>query len=101
MKFMKYLKQLAVATLFAGVLVAPFSSYADDEKKTEKAKPYLLKTCVVTDEKLGGEMGDPFVFVHDGQEIKLCCKSCLKNFKKDPAKYLKRVDAAAKKDKKS
>ena len=100
MKTMKCLKHLAVATLIAGVLVAPFSSQAVDEKKAEKAKPYPLKTCVVSDEKLG-EMGEPYSFTQGGQEIKLCCKSCLKDFKKDPAKYLKKVEAAEKKSKKS
>ena len=97
---MKVLKQLAVAALLLGVLTAPFRSGAADEKKAEKAKPYPLKTCVVSDEKLG-EMGDPYVFTERGQEIKLCCKSCLKDFKKDPAKYLKKVEAVEKKNKKS
>ncbi len=97
---MKCLKQLAVATLLAGILITPFSTRAADEKKAEKAKPYPLKTCVVSDEKLG-EMGDPYVFTEKGQEIKLCCKSCLKDFKKDPAKYLKKVEAAEKKNNKS
>ena len=94
---MKHLRKLAGLTLVAGLLVAPISSRAAEEKK---AKPYPLKTCVVSDEKLG-EMGKPYVFTHEGQEIQLCCKSCLKDFKKDPAKYLKKVDAAQKKDKKS
>ena len=97
---MKCLKHIAIATLLAGVLVAPLSSRAE-EKKAEKAKPYPLKTCIVSDEKFGGDMGDPYVFTHNGQEIKLCCKSCLKDFKKDPAKYMKKVEAAEKKNKKS
>jgi len=97
---MKCLKHIAIATLLAGVLVAPLSSRAA-EKKAEKAKPYPLKTCIVSDEKFGGDMGDPYVFTHNGQEIKLCCKSCLKDFKKDPAKYMKKVEAAEKKNKKS
>ena len=96
---MKSLKHLALGALLAGVLAAPFSSNAD-EKKAEKAKPYPLKTCIVTDEKLG-EMGPPHVFTHEGQEVKLCCKSCMKDFKKDPAKYLKKVDSASPKAKKS
>jgi len=100
MKSMKNLKHLAVAALLAGVLIAPFSTHAA-EKKSEKAKPYPLKTCIVSDEKLGGDMGEPYVFTYNGQQIKLCCKSCLKDFKKDPAKYLKKVEAAEKKDKKS
>jgi YHS domain-containing protein len=61
-------------------------------KKVE-AKPYKLTTCIVSDEKLG-EMGEPFVFTHEGQEIKLCCKSCKKKFDKDPAKYLKKLSEA-------
>jgi YHS domain-containing protein len=46
-------------------------------------------------------MGDPFVFVHDGREIKLCCKNCQKDFNKAPAKYIKKLDEAAAKEKKS
>jgi hypothetical protein len=44
----------------------------------------------VSGEKLG-EHGKPYVFTHEGQELKLCCKPCLKDFKKDPAKYLKKL----------
>ena len=100
MKNMKCLKPIAVATLLMGFLAAPFTSGTADEKKAEAAKPYSLKTCPVSDEKLG-EMGKPYVFTHEGREVKLCCKSCLKDFKKDPAKYMKKVEAAEKKEKKS
>ena len=65
------------------------------EQKSEKAKPYPLETCVVSGEKLDS-MGKPYVFTHEGQEIKLCCKSCLKDFKKDSAKYIKKIDEAQK-----
>lgn len=69
-----------------------------EEKKVAK-KEYPLDKCIVSDEKLG-EMGKPFVFTYEGQEIKLCCKSCQKDFKKDPAKYLKKLkDAQAEKAK--
>ncbi len=63
---------------------------------TPKPFPASLKTCVVSDEKLG-EHGKPYVFTKDGQEIKLCCKSCLKDFNKDPEKYLKLISQQAKK----
>jgi hypothetical protein len=63
-----------------------------------KAKPYPLKTCVVSDEKLG-EMGAPYVFTHEGREVKLCCKSCLKDFNKKSAEYMKKIEAAEKKGK--
>ncbi len=73
-------------------------AFAADEKKAVKAKPYPLKTCVVSDEKFGGDMGEPYVFTHEGREVKLCCKGCLDDFKKDSAKYVKKMEAAEKKD---
>ena len=57
----------------------------------ENVKPYPLDTCIVSGEKLGG-MGTAVTFVHNGQEIKLCCKHCRKTFDKDPAKYLKKLE---------
>lgn len=88
---MKILPQTTVMFLLCGLLVAPLVGLS-----AEKAKPYPLKTCVVSSEKLGGDMGDPYVFTHEGREIKLCCKSCLKDFKKDSAKYIKKIEAAEK-----
>ena len=62
-----------------------------------KATPDLLKTCPVSGEKLDGDMGKPFTFVYKDQEVKLCCKSCKKDFDKDPEKYIKLIRAADKK----
>lgn len=53
-------------------------------------KPYPLTTCIVSGEKLG-EMGKPVVIIKDGQEVKLCCKSCVKDFNKEPEKFLKEI----------
>jgi hypothetical protein len=88
--------------LTAGAVIAlPLAGFAADEKKAEKPKPYILKKCVVSDEELD-EKGDmkPYVFTHEGREIKLCCESCLKDFKKDSAKYIKKIEEAEKKQKK-
>lgn len=74
----------AVASSFAG----PSHPQSKEEKKA--VKDYPLDTCIVSGEKLG-EMGKPVSFVHDGQEIKLCCKGCRKDFDKDPGKYLKEL----------
>lgn len=90
---MKKLIPLLIASLLAATL------WASAEDKMEAAKPYPLEKCLVSDEKLG-EMGKPYVFTHEGQEIKLCCKSCLKDFNKEPAKFLKKLNAAGKPDKK-
>lgn len=57
------------------------------------AKPYPLDKCIVSDEKLGVE-GKPVVFVHEGQEIKLCCQDCRKDFDANPAKYLAKLPKA-------
>src|SRR5438874_962601 len=94
---MKSFKSLTLGLLLAGLVVAPF---AQAEDATVKPKAYVLKNCPVSDEKLGGDMGDPYVFTYGktkespGREIKLCCKSCLKDFDKDPKKFLKKIDKA-------
>jgi len=54
---------------------------------------YPLTTCVVSGEKLG-EMGEPHVIVHEGTTVKFCCKSCLKDFNEDPAKYIAMIKEA-------
>lgn len=74
---------LAVAAfaLLAGCATA-------DKTTASNEKRYPLKTCVVTDEKLGK---DAFTFVHNGQELKTCCEGCREDFDKEPAKYLKKL----------
>ena len=57
---------------------------------------YKLTTCVVSGEKLGGEMGDPIDHVFGNRLVRFCCKSCVKDFGKDPLKYLALLDAGAK-----
>ena len=39
-------------------------------------------------------MGKPYVFTYEGQEVQLCCKDCKKKFDKDPATYMKKLEAA-------
>ncbi|MEP2775645.1 MAG: YHS domain-containing protein [Luteolibacter sp.] len=39
-------------------------------------------------------MGEPYVFEHEGTTVKFCCKSCLKDFNKDPEKYIKQIKDA-------
>lgn len=90
---MKSTKYLITSALALAMLAGPLSSLAADQKAKAKLKPYPLKTCVVTGEKLGG-MGDAYTFEYEGREIKLCCKGCLKDFKKEPAKYIKKLEEA-------
>lgn len=78
---------LLVTALAASALAA------DAAGDTPKPKPYVLDTCIVSGDKLGG-MGDPVVVVRDGREIKFCCKGCIKDFDKDPAAFVKKIEAA-------
>jgi hypothetical protein len=92
---MKQTKHILTAVLLVGLTAGTLSIRAADQ---DKPKPYPLDKCVVSDEKLG-EHGKPYVFTHEGQEIKLCCKDCLKDFKNEPEKYLKKIEAAGKEKK--
>ncbi len=99
---MKLLSKLTAALLTATFLAAPFAAFAADaskdkadNKKTDKSK-YPLKTCVVSDEKLDS-MGEHYVFTYEGKEVQLCCKSCKKDFDKNPKKFVKKLNDAEKK----
>ena len=95
---------LAVA---AALFFIPSASRAADTNSPASAKsptPYPLKICVVSGDKLGGDMGDPVVFVYQdkakgiNQEIKFCCSMCKPKFLANPDKYMKTIkDAEAKK----
>lgn len=95
------MKALLTAILLGGVVASGLTVRGDSGHSDKKPKPYPvnLKTCVVSGEEINdkGSM-KPHAFVHEGQEVKLCCKSCLKDFNKEPKKYLKKIDEAAKKE---
>ena len=84
----------------AGELIAPTDQ--DAAWLTEARAAYPLKTCLISDEELGG-MGAPveFIYCQPGQAdqlVRFCCKMCVPKFKKDPAKYLALLKAGAKPD---
>ncbi len=104
---MKTPKSLLTAMLFAG-LATTVALRADEKKhehhdqsaasaKDEKAKPYPLDFCLVSDEKFEKSDMKPFELVHEGQTIKFCCKNCVKDFKKDPKKYVTKLGEEVKK----
>jgi YHS domain-containing protein len=72
---------------------AALKKLVEAEKKGAKEHPFKGDKCPVSGEKLDA-MGKPFVIVYADQEVKLCCKGCLKDFKKEPAKYLPSAKAA-------
>jgi YHS domain-containing protein len=50
----------------------------------EQLPTYPLTTCPVSHDSLEA-MGKPMDLLHEGRLVRLCCKSCVKEFKKDPA----------------
>ena len=80
---------------FSATAAYPASETAAPPTAAKAAYP--LKTCVVSDEKLGG-MGKPVTYVYQraGQPdrtVMFCCKACIRKFEKEPAKYLAKLDA--------
>lgn len=68
---------------------------AGETKRANAGKEkYPLSVCVVTGEKLGS-MGDPHVIEYEGRMVKFCCAHCEKTFRKNPKKYLAKLDKAA------
>lgn len=89
----RFVHTASVALLLAG---AVGTGIAQAQQTSKKPRPYPLDTCLVSGEKLGSGGMKPHVFTHEGREIKLCCKDCLKDFNKEPAKFIKKLEAAAK-----
>jgi YHS domain-containing protein len=88
----------AVAVAVSAINIA---NAADSKESKSKVKPYTLDYCIVSGEKLGGSMGKPHVITYEGREIKFCCAGCEGVFKKDPAKYIKKIEEAEKAKSKS
>jgi len=91
---MKTLKRILVITTLAtaalGTLAISSCATAATSTTQANVKPYPLKTCIVTDSKLGS-MGDPVTKVYNGQEVKFCCAPCVKKFEANPEKYLTKI----------
>jgi len=102
---MKLLSVSLVALLLSGAALA---FQQGDAKAAQAAAPaakpeaeviaqqlpsYPLVKCPVSGEELGG-MGKILDIVHEGHLVRLCCKACVKEFQKDPAKTLKSIEEA-------
>jgi len=94
---------LMLATSFAtgSSVFAAETSAAVAADSAAGVAAYPLTTCVVSGDKLeAGDMGPIIEYVHkeEGKPdrlVRLCCKGCVKDFKKDSAKFLKKIDDAA------
>ncbi len=102
MKFFNRIGRRVAGGLFLAAACAaiPAILHADGANPAAASKPvpYPLDTCVVSGDKLGGDMGAPIVFVYTNnganQEIKFCCPMCKPTFLKEPDKYMKIIKEA-------
>jgi YHS domain-containing protein len=92
---MKSLDRLQKLIMSGAALLALTVLTVRAEDRKDAPKPDKLTTCPVSGDKLG-EMGKSYTFEYKGREVKLCCKDCKKDFDKDPAKYMKKIEAADK-----
>ena len=94
--------------LLAATLVASAVAFAADARKpsppvasAEAKAAYPMTTCVVSDDNLEpNTMGGPVDYFYKvaGQPdrlVRFCCRDCVKDFEKEPAKYLAKIDEAA------
>jgi YHS domain-containing protein len=93
---MKSLLGSLVVCLVLGLTCSLSFAAADKAKDAEKAKP-INKKCPVE----GGDVDPAVTTVYKGKTIGFCCDTCPPDFKKDPEKFMKKVNeelAAEKKD---
>ena len=91
------MKTKSTIVLLTAVLFGSTFAFADAAKPAGVPKDYPLTKCVVSNEALG-EHGKVVKVSNAGTDVYLCCKSCVKDFAKEPEKFTKMVkDAAPKK----
>jgi hypothetical protein len=95
--------KILFTTLSALLLAGSALAFQDGEKAqksemtdaaviAQQLPSYPTTKCVVSDEPLDA-MGEPIDQVVDGRLVRLCCKGCIKQLKKDPAKVIAQIDA--------
>jgi YHS domain-containing protein len=90
--------------LFATLILSSFIVFAQvpsDEQEPVSKPGCGEKTAVEKSENLqtdcpvmGGEINKEIFVDHEGKRIYFCCQSCVDTFKKDPAAYMKKLEAS-------
>jgi len=79
---------IGIMVLASGTVkaVTPLGSAKNLVKKVEKEK-IEQKICPV----MGGKINPKLYYTYKGRKIYVCCPGCISAVKKDPEKYLKKV----------
>ena len=95
---------LLMGGFILSVAMAPLALASEKSDKMDKLKAtYPLTTCPVSGEKLGSMGGYDYLYktkvngVETERLVRFCCNGCVKEFNKNPDKYLKMIDDAAQK----
>jgi hypothetical protein len=117
MKTSSFTKSLLLLALLSGAFAVAPLALAEGHDHASMAQPaapadqaawlakartdYPLDACVVSGDKLeANAMGGPVDYIHQetgkpDRLVRFCCKDCVRDFKKNPAKYLTKIDDAA------
>lgn len=80
---------LGIGLLVGGLLTAPAALRAADAAPAPEKAITLQTTCPV----MGGAINKNQYVDHDGKRVYICCKGCEAPLKKDPAKYIQKLEA--------
>ncbi len=75
------------------------SSVSTTQTNQEKAVVVDNKVCPVLNEKI--DERNKTTYEYEGKIYNFCCAACIEDFKKDPEKYIKKIEDAKAKEKKS
>jgi hypothetical protein len=78
-----------LSTVFAAVLAtSALAADPSDQKPTQSqtSKQATNTVCPVSGDKVGS-IGKPVYVEYQGKKLALCCKDCLKDFHRNPAKF--------------
>lgn len=82
MKKLTVLTSVSLALMMGCTLVFG----ADGAKDKKKPKPQI--TCPI----MGGKINKNLSAEHKGKRVFFCCQGCIERFKKDPDKYIKKLE---------
>ena len=81
-----------LSTVLCGLLVLACAAAQAKKEEAKKAPKPVNANCPVMDEPVDVKV----TTVYNKQVIGFCCESCIDDFKKEPAKYMKKVEAEKK-----
>lgn len=98
---------MAILVLFLGLGSITLKAQDKQAKEDQKAEVKQDAQPVVKEVKSGKafnsvcpvsseEIDDPVLAEYNGKVYAVCCKSCMKKFKKDPEKYISRLSSDGK-----